>query len=150
MTESELITLVTEEIKGLSSQFVVVDYKNAVSDAQRETWDLPQTAGFKIKWLKERTKRHLFSYLLDESTYKFKYKTISLGDRFKHLSKRVEGMDDAFAKIQEEYIYEFADVSAFNVFPHQIDSGFATQNQTGKDITYDEDQEVQVHPNENS
>ncbi len=150
MVKSELIVLVTAEIKGLSAQFVASDYENAVDDAQRETWDLPQTADFKIKWLKERTKRHLLSYLLDESTYKFKYKTISLGDRFKHLSQRIESMDEAFAKIQEEYIYEFAGVSAFNIFPHQIDSGFATQNQTGKDTTYDEDQEVQIHPNENS
>lgn len=150
MTESELITLVTEEIKGLSSQFVVVDYKNAVSDAQRETWDLPQSTDFKIKWLKERTKRHLLSYLLDESVYKFKYKNISLGDRFKHLSTRVESMDEAFDKVQEEYVYEFAGVNSYEMFPNQIDSGFATQNQTGKDITYDEDQEVQVHPNENS
>lgn len=151
MTKDELITLVTEELKGLSSQFVAEDYSNAADDASRDCgWAFPQTTDFKIKWLKERMKRHIFSYLLDQSLYKFKYKNISLGDRWKHLTKRVADMDEAFEKIQEEYVHEFADVSAFNLFPSQIDSGFATEPQTGRDITYDEDQKVIITPSENS
>jgi len=151
MTRTELILLVTEELKGLSSQFVADDYSNSVADAERDCgWTLPQSTDFKIKWLKERMKRHLFSYLLDQSLYKFKYKNINLRDRFQNLTKRVAGMDTAFEKAQEEFIYEFADVSAFNMFPNQIDSGFATESQTGKDLTYSEDQEVMITPNENS
>ena len=150
MTQAELITLVTEELKGLSSQFVAADYENASDDAARETWAFPQTTDFRIKWLKERTKRHLFSYLLDQSLHKFKYKNINLGDRFKNLSKRVADMDAAFEKIKEEEIHEFADVDSFNMFPFQIDSGFATESQTGRDITYDDEQEVIITPNEDS
>lgn len=151
MTQAELITLVTEELKGLSSQYVAADYDNASDDASRDCgWAFPQTTDFRIKWLKERMKRHLFSYLLDQSLYKFKYKNISLGDRWKHLSKRVADMDAAFKEIQEEEIHEFADVDAFNMFPAQIDSGFATESQTGRDITYSETQEVIITPNEDS
>jgi len=151
MTKSELIALVTEEVKGLSSQYVADDYSNAADDASRDCgWAFPQTSDFRIKWLKERMKRHLFSYLLDQSLYKFKYKNISLGDRWKHLTKRVADMDAAFEKIKEEEIHEFADVAAFNMFPTQIDSGFATENQTGRNITYDEDQKVIITPNEDS
>jgi len=151
MTRTELILLVTEEVKGLSTQFEESDYQNAADDSQRDCgWTLPQSTSFKIKWLKERMKRHLFSYLLDQSLYKFKYKNINLGDRFKNLTSRVETMDKTFEKAQEEFIYEFADVSAYNMFPNQIDSGFATESQTGKDRTYDSDQEVTITPNENS
>ena len=151
MTKAELITLVTEELKGLSTQFEASDYDNAADDSSRDNgWAFPQSTDFKIKWLKERMKRHLFSYLLDQSLYKFKYKNINLSDRFKNLTKRVADMDAAFEKAQEEFIYEFADVSAYNMFPNQIDSGFATESQTGKDRTYDSDQEVMITPNENS
>lgn len=149
MTQDELIALVTEEIKGLSSQFVTADYENASDDASRDCgWAFPQTTDFRIKWLKERTKRHLFSYLLDESVRNIKYKNISLNDRFKNLAQRIDGMDKAFEKVQEEYIYEFADVDAYKLFPMQIDSGFATQQGTGKDITYDEDQEIISTPSD--
>lgn len=151
MTKPELITIVIQEVKGLSSQFEAADYSNAADSASRDCgWAFPQSTAFKIKWLKERMKRHLLSYLLDESTFKFKYKNISLNDRFKHLMERVKYMDVAFEKVQGEEIYEFADVSAFHMFPSQIDSGFASEPQSGKDTTYDEDQEVMHHPNENS
>jgi len=151
MTKAELILLVTEEIKGLSTQFVDDDYFNAADDASRDcNWAFPQTSDFRVKWLKERMKRHLFSYLLDQSLYKFKYKNINLGDRFKNLTKRVSDMDTAFEKIQEEYVYEFADVSSFNMFPNQIDSGFATEPQTGRDTTYSDENETIITPNENS
>jgi hypothetical protein len=44
MTEADLITRVTQEIKGLSSNFVTADYINAVDSAQEETsFALPNT-----------------------------------------------------------------------------------------------------------
>lgn len=151
MTKPELITLVIQEVKGLSSQFVADDFSNAADSASRDCgWAFPQSTSFRIKWLKERMKRHLLSYLLDESTFKFKYKNISLDNRFKHLMERVKYMDEAFEKVQEEEVYEFADVSSFNMFPSQIDSGFSSEPQTGRDTTYSGDQEVMHHPNESS
>jgi len=95
-------------------------------------------------------KRHLFSYLMDQALYKFKYKNISLDSRFINASKRVDAMDKAFEQIQEDYAYEFAGVSSYNMFPHQIDSGFSTESQTGRDTTYSTDQEIIINPNENS
>ena len=63
MTADELYALLASEVKALSSRFTAGDYENAVNDAQRETWILPQTDGFKILWLKNRAKRYLYSYL---------------------------------------------------------------------------------------
>ena len=160
MTREELIVILKEELRGLALQFEVSDWDNAVDDALRETgWAFPTEVDFQIHWLKERSKRHLLSYLCDTSAYKFKYKAISLGDRFVHLFKRIQYLDELFAIAKEENFYAFtgvdedslpAGVNSFDLFPHKIDAGFASEPQTGKDLTYSENQEVMVSPNENS
>ena len=111
---------------------------------------MPQTTDFKITWLKQRSKRHLFFYLCSESASKFRYKNIYLQHRFDHYMKLVDQMDKDFAQAIKDDPYEFAGVSAFEIAGTKIDSGFAYQGQTGKDYTYDEDNEVLIHPNENS
>ncbi|RLI01786.1 hypothetical protein DRO30_03600, partial [Candidatus Bathyarchaeota archaeon] len=82
MTKSELITLLEEEIKGLSSYLISSDYSNACDDASKETgWSFPVSGDFKIFWIKQRAKRHLFFYLLTESAHKFKFEQINLQHR---------------------------------------------------------------------
>ncbi len=146
MTESEAIIKITREIKALSSNFVSDDYADAVDDAERETgFVFPATSSFQIQWLLKRTKRALFFSLLTENAESFKFKQISLQDKFKNLQSLVESMDKEFAQAQLENIYEFAKVDAVQAFSHKIDAGFAS-DEFGRDISFDEDQLVGINP----
>lgn len=146
MVEADLITLVGQELKGLSTNFVAQDYSNAVDDAERETgFTLPTTDAFHIQWLKNRTKRHLLFYFLTQSVSKFKFKQINLHQIFEHAKAMLEMMDKEYEKALEEFMYEFAGASPIHMFSHKIDAGFA-YDATGNDITYDSDQEVIVTP----
>jgi hypothetical protein len=148
MTESELIAEVQTEIKGLSSNYDVSDYAAAVDNAERDTgFTLPVSTAFQIKWVKERVKRHLFFALWVQSSTGFKFKQINLQQKFEQLGKLVEKMDADFEKAQEDYSYEFAQVSASQYFGHKVDAGFA-YDELGRDITYDDDQLVNVSPSD--
>lgn len=151
MTRNELIDLVQSEIKGLASVLVTDDYGNAVDAAERDTsWDMPQTDDFRIKWLIDRTKRHLFFFLLSEAQPKFRFKAIYLQQKFEHYRIIVADMDKKFAAAQEEFALEFAGVSSNQVAGTKIDAGFSSEPLTGRDTTYNENNRVLIHPNENS
>jgi len=145
-----MIALLQQQLKGLADSLNDDDFGNAVDDAERETWSLPQTSDFKIKWIKERAKRHLFSYLQAESAPETQFGNIHLEHRFKHYAALIKQMDDDFRVAIEENALEFADVADYQLAGHKIDAGFAYDNQTGVDLTYDEAQEVIITPNENS
>lgn len=150
MTESELIIVVQREVKGLSENFIDDDYLDAIDSAGRDTgFTLPTTNDFQIKWLKERTKRHLFFALLSESTTSFKFKQINLQQKFEHLFALIKQMDLDFAAAMAENLIEFAQAEAYELFGHKIDAGFAYDG-LGNDRTFDEDQLVIVTPNEAS
>jgi len=151
MTRDEMITQIQAEVKGLSSSLATADYGNAIDSAERDTgWSLPQTVAFKIKWLMERSKRHLFFFLLSESASKFRFKAIFLQHKFEHYRLIIADMDKRFAEAQEEFAFEFADVSAYEMAGTKIDAGFSYESLTGRDTTYDENNKVLIHPNENS
>ncbi len=151
MTRDELITKLQQEVKGLTSSLDYVDYENAVSAAERDTgWSLPQTASFNIKWLIDRSKRHLFFYLLSESASKFRFKAIYLQHKFEHYRALVSDMDKRFVEAQVEFAFEFAGVPAYEMAGTKIDAGFSYEPLTGRDTTYDEDNQVLIHPNESS
>jgi len=151
MTKIELKALILAELKSLSSNFVTDDYDNAISDAERDTgWAEPYSGNFKEKWMIKRTKRHLFFYLQTETAGEFKYKQINLQQQFEHYRLIVQDMDKEFETVMESNPHEFAGVSAYEMFGHKIDAGFASESQTGRDITYDSDQRVIVTPSENS
>lgn len=148
-TQAEMITLITAEVKGLSSYLADADYTNATNDASRETgWSYPVTGDFKIYWMKQRSKRHLYEYLLTESAHKFKYEQINLNQRFDHYSKLIKRMDEDFVNIQESRPDQFANVDTFKLFSTKIDAGFAYMPQTGQDITYSSNQQVNFGPKE--
>ncbi|GAH12958.1 unnamed protein product [marine sediment metagenome] len=151
MTAAELKTLLQTELKGLAAKFVSDDYDNAITSAEQDTgWSMPVTDDFKIKWMRQRAKRHLFSYRRDESADKFKYKQLSLNQRFDHFFRLIENMDRIFEKAKEESAFEFAGVGALNLFGTKVDAGFAYEEQTGRDMTYSSSNEIIIHPDENS
>ena len=151
MTKTELTTLLQEEVKGLSSSLVDADYSNAIDQAERDTgWSMPQTAAFNLKWMIERSKRHLFFFLLTEAASKFRFKEIHLQQRFEHYRELIDKMDADFEKAQDEYAFEFAGVSAYEQMGHKIDAGFAYEPQTGRDYTFDDENIVLMQPNEES
>jgi len=148
-TQAEMIVLMKAEVKGLTSYLDDVDYTNATNDAAGETgWAFPVTDNFKIYWMKQRSKRHLYEYLLTESAHKFKYEQINLQHRFEHYSKLIKRMDEDFVNIQEARPDQFADVAASRLFGTKVDAGFAYVPQTGQDITYVDDQLVEFGPKE--
>ena len=151
MTKDEMITRLQQEVKGLTSSLEQSDYENAISAAARDTgWSLPQTTNFKIQWLMDRSKRHLFFFLLSESAAKFRYKNIHLQHRFDHYRLLIQDMDKLFVNAQAEFAYEFADVSSYELAGSKIDAGFQYEPQTGIETTYDENNKVLIHPNEKS
>ena len=149
MTKQEMISLVELELKSLASNFEDEDYESAVDDAERDTdFTLPTTTAFQIKWLKERTKRHLFFMLYTESAHKFRVKQIHLHQRFDHYGTLIKQMDKDFEKAQNEEMFQFAGVSAKQAFGHQIGAGFAYDKNTGKDITYESSNRVPIKPSD--
>lgn len=151
-TKDELIDLLKQEVKGLTPYLEdPTDYSNACDDAARDTgWAYPVSGDVKVKWQKDRAKRHIFFYLWSESAHKFKYKQINLQHRFDHYEKLIKKMDLDWEKAQEELLAELAGVDTFNLFGTKVDAGFAYEPQTGRDITYDPDQKVIHNPNESS
>lgn len=149
MTRDELVYRVKTSIKGLSNYFDDIDYELAVDDAQRDTsFTLPASTSFRIKWLMERTKRHLFFMLYSESAHKFKVKQFSLNQRFDHYNTLIKQLDEKFEKALEEEMFEFAGVEATQAFGHQLAPGFAYDRTTGKDITYEESNRVKINPSD--
>ena len=151
MTKLEMIALLKEEVKALTSKLTdPTDYDNACDDSSREIgWAFPVSGNFKIYWMKYRVKRHLYFYLMSESANKFKVKQFSLDQRFKHYKEIIELMDAEFAAIQEERPDEFAGVDAYGLFGTSINAGFSYDS-VGKDTTYDSDQDVIFEPDEAS
>ncbi len=146
MTESEAIVIITREIKALSSNFDADDYADAVDASERETgFVFPSTNSFQIKWLIDRTKRALYFSLLSSNAESFKFKQINLQDKFKNLKQLVDGMDKQFEQAQVDYVYEFAQVDSVQAFGHKVDASFAYDS-FGRDITYNNDQLVNIHP----
>ena len=149
MTREEMIGLVETELKSLATNFEDEDYQAAADDALRDTgFTFPTTVAFKIKWLKERFKRHLFFMLYTESAHKFKVKQISLHQRFDHYGKLIWSLDQAFVKVQEEEMFQFAGVQPYQAFGHQIGAGFSYDRRTGEDTTYQQSNRVPIKPSD--
>ena len=146
MTRDEMIIVLKRELMDLSSKFDDDNYGDAIDAAQMDCgWSLPQTEDFKVKWLKERGKRHLYSFLIAPSANKFQFEQIHLEDRFDHYLKLIQYMDGLFEKAFAEELL-FADVDGYELFGHKIDAGFQYEPETGKDLTYTENNKVIINP----
>jgi len=149
MTKDELIALVTREIMALSTKFDSDNYSDAVDDAERETGlSCPVTSDFQILWLKHRTKRALFFMLLSGSAKKVRYEQINLEQAFGNYRKLIQDMDEEYARALKENPFEFAGVSACQMFGTKIDAGFQYEAVTGVDTTYTKGNKVIMHPTE--
>jgi len=146
MTEDELITRVTQEIKGLSTNFVATDYTNAVLSATAELgFTLPNTNTSQSFWLVQRTKRHLLHSLWIAFSTKFKMKQLNLDQKFTHLGELIKQLDTAYEKALEAFDFG-GTVSAWELFGTKIDAGFMNDPITGEDITYTDDNVVTITP----
>lgn len=147
MTESELKDRVAQELKDLSSNFVAVDYTNAVSSATAETsFSLPNTNAIQTLWLIQRTKRHILFALYIQNSQKFKIKQFNLDQKFDHLGSLIKIMDDEYKLALESMDFLATGVSIEKMFGHQIEAGFAYDDDTGEDITYSDDNVVIITP----
>jgi len=150
LSKQAMVTLIEQEVKGLTSYLDSTDYNNACDDASRETgFAFPVADGFSTLWVKSRAKRHIFFYLLTESAHKFKYEQINLQHRFDHYRDIIQYMDEQWAIAQEENAIELAGVSAVNALGTKIDAGFSYEPQTGRETTYNEDNVTILSPTEN-
>jgi len=146
-TDSQIKTLIKQEVKSLSTYLEEDDYNNALNDAKRETGFATFATDFRVHWVKMRAKRHLFFYLATETARKFKVKQFSLDQRFKHYMILIKEMDVQFELAKEEHPEEFTDVESQHLFGTKVDAGFAYDG-FGADMTYDEDQQVIINPSD--
>jgi len=148
MTAHELEMMVQVQVKGLDTYLDQEDYTQAVANAQRDTgWTLPTSSNEKIHWLIDRTKRHLFFMLMSESAHKFKVKQYSLHHRFEHYRDLIKMMDEKFESYLEQLPID--PEVAIAIGGTKIDAGFQYDEDTGKDLTYSEANQVIFTPTEN-
>ena len=86
-------------------------------------------------WAIQRGKRHAVDILRTTAAYKFKYKLISLNQRFDHLDKMIEGLDEVWYKALEKdpaLIGIGIDIS--QTFGTYVGNGFI-YDQAGNDLT---------------
>ena len=149
MTQSELIVFLQRRMRQQVNDLVADDYTDAIDEAEQELgWTLPQTDGFKLRWLKSRSVRHLLYFLQTGSARKFRFEGAHLHHRFKHYSDMLETIDKEFAKAYEEDSHLFEGVDAYRLFGTKVDAGFSS-NKAGEDTTYDTSNQVIFEPTEN-
>lgn len=151
MTESELIAQLKEEVKGLTTYLTdPTDYENGINDAGRETgFTLPATVDFKIYWIKDRSKRHLFNYLRSEQSMKFKAKKFNLEQRFEHLHELIKQMDINYLAAVEARPDMFTSANTYDLFGFKVDPGFS-YDYMGRDTTYTDDNKIAFDPSDES
>jgi len=143
MTSGELIIKVQQELKSLASKLESVDFENAVDSAETDTgWSLPQTSNYRIRWMLQRTKRHLYDMLRSESAHKFKVEGINLQQRFDHYNTLVTEMDKEWEDEQEGPMDDVSGVAGV-----KISSSFV-YDKVGLDISGDNDSDI--YPSEES
>jgi len=143
MTSGELIIKVQQELKSLASKLVSVDFENAVDSAETDTgWTLPQTSNYRIRWMLQRTKRHLYDMLRSESAHKFKVEGINLQQRFDHYNTLITEMDKEWENEQESPMDDVSGVAGV-----KISSSFV-YDKVGLDISGDNDSDI--YPSEES
>ena len=106
----------------------------AAEQALDETgFDYPLTAGSIKFWALERAKRHAIDLLRTTAAFKFKYKQISLNQRFDHLDKMIQQMDEAWVEALKTDP-ALMSVDTEKVFGTYLGNGFI-YDQHGKDLS---------------
>lgn len=141
---SSLSTLITED-----------GYELVCDQASQELgWSYPLTTSIKVLWMIKRATRHALYILMVAAAYKFKYKQVSLNQRFEHFNKLIEDMDKEFEEAVASDVTLFCGSGGLTglltlgpaaMFGTKLDAGFS-YSKYGKDITYDYDQLVNFSP----
>lgn len=97
-------------------------------------WSFPLSAGVKKFWGIQRGKRHAIDILCTTAAYKFKYKQISLNQRFDHLKALLVQMDEAWqdALKTDPALMDVADT--YTVFGTYVGNGLI-YDQHGRDVS---------------
>ena len=150
MTKDEFIAEVQTEFGStLRAEYSSDQFTSAADQAARDTgWAYPVSGDFKISWQKQRMQRHLFAYMMYINARKFKFEQINLQHKFGNFKDLVKMLDEDFRRAMEENPTAFANTDAWEGFGHVADPGFAYEEQTGRDLSYDSDRLVKVTPGE--
>jgi len=98
-TTSEFVTEIEKAISSSASYLESEETEFAATQALRELgFSLPVDNKKKEYWCIERGKRHALDILRTVSAHKFKYKQLSLNQRFEHYNTLLDKMDADFEK----------------------------------------------------
>jgi hypothetical protein len=138
-TMDDIIDLVKVQLSS-SAEIVSSDgYELAAAQASSELgWNFPVTDPTRIMWLVKRTTRHACNILKIASAQKFKYKQVSLNQRFEHYVILLADMDSEFETALSQLPAVFAGVETHKMFGTALNAGY-TYNYLGEDTTYEDD-----------
>lgn len=145
MDQDQLIARLRRELSDWSGKLTyrdddtadneVPDSDNAIADASAETgWTLPIDDPLKIRWFKERVKRHLLEKVRTGSAKRFQAQGYALQQPFTQLSELIDDMDEKFNIFLEERPDLFGNADMYRMFGSVITTGRVTDQLTGRDI----------------
>ena len=110
------------------------EFDFAVSQAQNEMrLKFPIVDGKRQLWGIERSKRHALDLLRIQSAHRFKYKQLSLNDRFNHYDRMIKDMDEKFEHAMNSDP-DLWDIAPEGMLGFYVDNGFV-YNKYGEDMT---------------
>lgn len=135
MEKEDLIELLTIDT-SIGANLTEDDISDACDDATADTgWAFPVTDMFKVRWSKQRARRHCYFKLWSQSARKFKVEQLNLNQRFDHYGKLVEQLDVEFQKAVDDNPEKFSATETYELFGTVTGSGFK-YDELGRDITY--------------
>jgi len=140
------------ELKSRMGPLMGSAWTSLSSDAQDQAaqqamdelgWDFEVTHPKRAYWTIERTKRHALYVTVIVQAERFKYKQISLQQKFDNYFKLIANMDVLFAKAVENDIdgvfpVEMVDGESFAVNGFMMNPAGFIYDQLGRDLTYAE------------
>lgn len=137
MSLADLSTLkeyITTALSDLSSRLEDHHIEFAANQALDELcFSLPITNSTRSYWTIQRGKRHALDLLRTAAAFRFKYKQISLNQRFEHLDKIIEKMDTDFQKAMDNDP-NLMDLDIDEMFGTYLGNGILT-DQFGNDVS---------------
>lgn len=130
----QLVSKIEMALGSSSSLFVSNQLEFAASQAINELgWSYPIEISKKQYWAVLRGKRHALDLKRTETAHKFKYKQISLNQRFEHYNALIRFMDEEFERAASRDPV-LLDVEYKDFFGTYINNGFI-YDQYGNDIS---------------
>lgn len=148
ISSDDLTDIIKIQLSSLNTLITDDGYELVCNQVEQELgWSYPVTDPTKVLWMTKRGTRHALNLLLIASAYKFKYKTVSLNQRYEHFKDLIESMDKEFETAMAADIALFAGLDSYKMFGTQVNAGFS-YDPVGEDTTYNYDQYVVFSPAE--